>query len=86
MNALVSVGEFTPYDTSEFDTTGFDSTALSAPNASLHSITSHNNLYVTVGDEIIVSKDGYTWDTQWSFQSKLSQQFNSVAYVTSTYL
>lgn len=81
----VSVGDFTPYDTTKFDDTGYDSSSISAPKDKLHSVIYNNNFYIAVGDELLVSTDSYTWNVQYSFQSQLPQQFNRVAYVSSAF-
>jgi hypothetical protein len=81
----VSVGDFTPYDTTNFDDVGYDSSSISAPKVKLHSVIYNNNFYITVGDELLISSDSYTWNVQYRFQSSLPQQFNRVAYVSSAF-
>ena len=81
----VSVGDFTPYDTNKFDDLGYDSSSISAPKDKLHSVIYTNNLYIAVGDELLISTDSYSWNVQYSFGSSLPQQFNRVAYVSSLF-
>ena len=81
----VSVGEFTPYDINKFDEVGYDSSSISAPKDKLYSVIYNNNFYIAVGDELLISSDSYTWSVQYSFGSSLPQQFNRVAYVSSTF-
>ena len=80
-----SVGDFTPYDTTKFDVAEYDSSSLSAPKGNIHSVIYNNNFYISAGDELLVSTDSYTWNTQYSFGSSLPQQFNRVAYVSSAF-
>jgi len=79
----ISAGDFTPYDSSNFDITPFDSTSIFAPKDKLNSVSYHNNLYFSAGNEVITSLDSYSWKSTFNLKSKLPQEFKRISYVSS---
>ena len=83
--SYIGVGNFTPYDATGFDAPGekFDSTGLVAPIDKLYNIASHGSVNVAVGDEIVYSVDGFSWQSVFNFNSKTFSRLNYVEHVTS---
>jgi hypothetical protein len=83
--SYIGVGNFTPYDATGFDAPGekFDSTGLQSPIDKLYNIASHNSVSVAVGDEIVYSVDGFSWESVFNFNSKTFSRLNYVEHVTS---
>jgi len=81
----ITNGAFTPYDSTPYDITNFDLSSLIVPSSFLNSAAYHNGVYVAVGSNIISSIDLYSWTERYQFTSSaLTNQLNSVAYVSTT--
>jgi hypothetical protein len=83
--SYIGVGNYTPYDATGFDAPGekFDSTGLVAPINKLYNIASHGSVSVAVGDEIVYSVDGFSWESVFSFNSRAFSRLNFVEHITS---
>jgi hypothetical protein len=78
----ISNGAFTPYSAVPFDETGFDVSSLEVASILLNSATYNNNVYVAVGENIVLSTDLYNWREVYSFTNGLNNILNGTSYVT----
>ena len=81
----ISVGTFTPFDTTGFGDTGFDSTSVQSPYDSLNAVINHNNTFVSVGLDILTSDSVLVWKQAFTFASTLNNILNAVAYVNTNF-
>lgn len=56
-----SGGVFTPFSSTPYDSTPYDFTSLFVESTSLNAAHYNNNVWVAVGENIVLSTDGYYW-------------------------
>jgi hypothetical protein len=76
----LTVGSDTSYDFTAYDYTGYDTLALQAPKDKLYATLYVNNTFFGVGNDILRSTDGITWEVVYAFGSRLPNQIKSIAY------
>ena len=77
----LTVGADTSYDFTAYDYTGYDVLSLQAPKDKLYATLYVNNTFFGVGNDILRSTDGITWEAVYTFGSQLPNQIKSIAYV-----
>ena len=77
----LTVGADTSYDFTAYDYTGYDVLALQAPKDKLYATLYVNDTFFGVGNDILRSTDGITWEAVFNFGSRLPNQIRSIAYV-----
>ena len=78
----ISNGAYTPYSAVPFDETGFDVSSLTVASILLNSVTYNNNVYVAVGENIVLSTDLFNWREVYTFTNELNNILNGTSYVT----
>ena len=74
-------GAFTPYDATPYAINNYDSTLLSVESTSLSSVAYGGNVWIAVGENIVLSTDTFSWAQVDSFTNGLVNNLNSVTYV-----
>jgi hypothetical protein len=79
----LTAGIFVPFDSNRgFDGDTFDDSSVSVPDSSLYSVVFHNNVYIAVGDRIVSSANGNSWQEIYNFNTKLENLLKSIKYIT----
>jgi hypothetical protein len=74
-------GAFTPYDATPYSINNYDSTLLSVESNSLSSVAYGGNVWIAVGENIVLSTDTFSWAQVDSFTNGLVNNLNGVTYV-----
>jgi len=80
-----TLGAYTPYDVIIFGESGFDSSGIQAPKGSMNGIAKLYGEFFAVGNNVIKSSNGLSWDTAFDFGSSLPNTLTSVVAVESMF-
>jgi len=75
-----STGKFASFDMLPFDSSDFDSLSIDAPLDQLYSVIYNNGTYVAVGNDILTSNDGGSWNQVYSQQYEYYFKIHCVIY------
>lgn len=75
----ISEGAFTPYDVPAYGETSFDVSSTLVPSNALYATAYHNGVYVSVGENIVLSTDTYQWQEVYS-QTQRTLTLKDVKY------
>ena len=77
----IGIGEFTPYDATQYGDGGYDSSHIISPYVPLYATIVANGMYFAAGKDILRSLDSFSYQNVFDFQSRLPVHVNDIAYI-----
>jgi hypothetical protein len=77
----IGIGEFTPYDATQYGDGGYDSTSILAPYVPLYAALIANGAYFAAGKDVLRSIDSFSYQNVFDFGSRLPTYLNDIAYI-----
>ena len=78
----IGIGEFTPYDATQYGDGGYDSTSIIAPYLPLYAALVANGAYFVAGKHILNSVDSFSYQDVFNFGSRLPVHVNDISYIS----
>lgn len=78
----MAFGKAENFDDLHFDIGEYDTVSITAPSVPLNQVKYLNGAFYAVGQQILASTDGLTWNTEFQFYSRLLNNLYDIDYVT----